>query len=93
MVRNLVLRGLFAFPDYRKIHFGKTVQNQMRVKNKQNIPAPEPDPIPDLSSPDSSSREAGSVPDESSPEADSISDNSYEIKLVMVIALSGVQFV
>ena len=54
----------------------------MRVKNKQNILAPEPDPIPDSSSPDSSSPEAGSVP-----------DNSGEIKLIIVIALSGVQFV
>ena len=65
----------------------------MTVKYKQNIPAPEPDPIPDSSSPESSSPETGSVPDESTPEADSIPDNSGEIKLIMVIALSGVQFV
>ena len=44
--------------------------NQMELVNsKQNIPAPEPDSIPDSSSPDSSSTEAGSIPDESFPEA------------------------
>ena len=68
----------------------------MRVKNKQNILAPEPDPIPDSSSPDSSSPEAGSipdssspearsVPDESSPEADSIQDNLGKIKLRIIV--------
>ena len=55
--------------------------NQMRlVKNKQIIPAPEPDSNPDSSSPDSSSPEAGSFPDESSPEADSIPDKVGKIK-------------
>ena len=44
------------------------------VKNKQNIPTPEPDSIPDSSSPDSPSPEAGFIPDESSPEANSVSD-------------------
>ena len=68
----------------------------MRVKTKQNIPAPEPDPIPDSSSPDSSSPEAGSIPDssspeagsvsdESSPEADSIPDNLGKIKLRIIV--------
>ena len=33
------------------------------VKNKHKIPAPEPDSIPDSSSPDSSSPEADSIPD------------------------------
>ena len=42
--------------------------------HKQNIPPPEPDSIPDSSSPDSSSSEAGSIPDKSSPEAGSILD-------------------
>ena len=38
--------------------------NQIRlVKNKQNIPAPEPDSIPDSSSPDESSPEANSIPE------------------------------
>ena len=46
------------------------------VKNNQNIPAPEPDSIPDSSSPDSSSPEAGSIPEESSPEAGSIPEES-----------------
>ena len=55
------------------------------VNNKQNIPAPEPDSIPDSSSPDSSSPEAGSIPDESSPEADSIPDKSGKIKLRIVV--------
>ena len=45
-------------------------------KNKQKIPAPEPDSISDPSSPDSSSPEEGSTPDESSPEAGSIPDES-----------------
>ena len=55
--------------------------NQMRlVKNKQIIPAPEPDCNPDSSSPDSSSPEAGSIPDESSPEADSIADKVGKMK-------------
>ena len=44
------------------------------VKNKQNIPTPEPDSIPDSSSPDSPSPEAGFIPDESSPEANSVPD-------------------
>ena len=57
----------------------------MRVKNKQNIPPPEPDPIPDSSSPDSSSPEARSVPDESSPEAGSIQDNLGKIKLRIIV--------
>ena len=49
--------------------------NQMELVNsKQNIPAPEPDSIPDSSSPDSSS-----------PEADSIPDKSGKIKLRIVI--------
>ena len=69
------------FLVYSKIHFGKTTPKQVRVKNKQNIPAPEPDPIPDSSSPDSSSPEAGFIPDESSPEADSIPEKLGEIKL------------
>ena len=55
------------------------------VNNKQNIPAPEPDSIPDSSSPDSSSPEVGSIPDESSPEADSIPDKSGKIKLRIVV--------
>ena len=56
--------------------------NQMRlVKNKQIIPAPEPDCKPDSSSPDSSSTEAGSIPDESSPEADAIPDKVGKIKI------------
>ena len=55
------------------------------INNKQNIPAPEPDSIPDSSSPDSSSPEAGSIPDESSPEADSIPDKSGKIKLRIVV--------
>ena len=46
------------------------------VKNKQLIPAPEPDVISDSSSPNSSSPEAGSTPDESSPEAETIPDES-----------------
>ena len=55
--------------------------NQMRlVKNKQIIPAPEPDCNPDSSSPDSSSPNAGSIPDESSPEADSIADKVGKMK-------------
>ena len=49
------------------------------VKNKQNIPAPEPDSIPDSSSP-----EAGSIPDKSSPEADSIPDKLGKIKLGII---------
>ena len=44
------------------------------VKNKQNIPTSEPDSIPDSSSPDSPSPEAGFIPDESSPEANSVPD-------------------
>ena len=44
------------------------------IKNKQNIPTPEPDSIPDPSSPDSPSPEAGFIPDESSPEADPVPD-------------------
>ena len=46
------------------------------MKNKQIIPAPEPDSIPDSSSPDSCSPEAGFIPEESSPEAESIPDES-----------------
>ena len=46
------------------------------VKNKQDIPAPETDSIPDSSSLDSFSPEAGSIPDECSPEAGSIPDES-----------------
>ena len=57
----------------------------MTVKNKQNIPAPEPDAIPDSSSPDSTSPEAGSTPDESSPEADSNPDNLGKIKLRIIV--------
>ena len=49
--------------------------NQIRlVKNKENIPAPEPDSIPDASS-----------PDESSPEADSIPENLGKIELRIII--------
>ena len=49
--------------------------NQIRlVKNKQNIPAPEPDSIPDASS-----------PDESSPEADSIADKLGKIRLRVIV--------
>ena len=60
--------------------------NQIRlVKNKQNIPAPEPDCIPDSSSPDSSSPEAGFIPDKSSPEADSIPENLGKIKLRIIV--------
>ena len=55
------------------------------MKNKQNIPAPNPDSIPDSSSPDSSSPEADSIPDEASPEADSISDKLGEIKLRIMV--------
>ena len=55
------------------------------VKNNQNIPAPEPDSIPDSSSPDSCSPEAGSTPDESSPEADSIPDKVSKIKLRVIV--------
>ena len=59
--------------------------NQIRlVKNKQNIPAPEPDSIPDSSSPDSSSPEEGSIPDSSSPEADSIPDKLSKIVLRII---------
>ena len=55
--------------------------NQLRlVKNKQIIPAPEPDSNPDSSSSDSSSPEASSILDESSPEADSIPDKLGKIK-------------
>ena len=44
--------------------------NQMiLVKNNQNIPAPEPDSIPDSCSPDSSSPDVRSLPDDTSPEA------------------------
>ena len=60
--------------------------NQMTlVKNKQNIPAPEPDSIPDSSSPDSSSPEAGSIPDESSPETDSIPDKLGKLKVKVIV--------
>ena len=55
------------------------------VKNKQNIPAPNPDSIPDSSSPDSSSPEADSIPDEALPEADSISDKLGKIKLRIIV--------
>ena len=66
------------------------------MKNKQIIPAPEPDSIPDSSSPDScspgagsipeeSSPEAGSIPDESSPEADSMADKIGKIKLRVIV--------
>ena len=55
------------------------------VKNNQNIPAPEPDSIPDSSSPDSSSLEAGSIPEESPPEADSISDKLGKIRLRVIV--------
>ena len=55
------------------------------VKNNHNIPAPEPDSIPDSSSPDSSSPEAGSIPEESSPEADSISDKLGKIRLRVIV--------
>ena len=60
------------------------------VNSKQNIPAPEPDSIPDSSSPeagsipDESSPEAGSIPDKSSPEADSIPDKLGKIKLGII---------
>ena len=51
--------------------------NQMRlVKSKRNIPAPEPDLIPDSYSLDSSSPEVRSTPDESSSEVGSIRDES-----------------
>ena len=46
------------------------------VINDQKIPAPEPDSIPDLSSLDLSSPEAGSIPDESSPDVGSFADES-----------------
>ena len=55
------------------------------VKNNQNIPAPEPDSIPDSSSPDSCSPEAGSTPEESSPEADSIPDKVSKMKLGVIV--------
>ena len=51
------------------------------VKNKQIVPAPEPDSKPDSSSPDSSSPDAGSIPNESSPEADAIPDKVGKIKI------------
>ena len=54
------------------------------VNNKQNIPAPEPDSIPDSSSPDSSSPEAGCFPEKSSPEADSIPDKLGKMKLGII---------
>ena len=60
------------------------------VKSKHIIPVPEPDSIPDSSSPetgciaDESSPEAGSIPDESSSEADSISDKLGKIKLRII---------
>ena len=44
------------------------------VINDQTIPPPEPDLIPDSSSPDLSSPEAGSIPDEPFPEVGSIPD-------------------
>ena len=60
--------------------------NQMRlVKNRQTIPDPNPDSIPDSPSPDSSSPEADFIPDEASPEADSISDKLGEIKLRIIV--------
>ena len=57
------------------------------VKNNQNIPAPEPDSIPDSCCPDLSSPDvrslpddtspgSGSIPGKSSPKADSIPDES-----------------
>ena len=55
------------------------------VKNNQNIPAPDPDSIPDSSSPDSSSPKAGSIPEESSPEADSIPDKLGKIRLRVIV--------
>ena len=55
------------------------------VKNNQNIPAPEPDSIPDSSSPDSSFPKAGSIPEESSPEADSIPDKLGKIRLRVIV--------
>ena len=85
-------RGLFACIDYCNIQIGKndtainSENNQMRLeKNIQNIPAPEPDSIPDSSSPDSSSPEAGCTPDESSPEAGSILDKLGKIKLKSIV--------
>ena len=63
----------------------------MTVKNKQNIPAPEPDAIPDSSSPDSTSPEAGSTPDESSPEADSNAGNLGKIKLRIIVNQQYIQ--
>ena len=51
--------------------------NQMRlVKSKRNIPASEPDLIPDSYSLDSSSPEVRSTPDSSSSEVGSILDES-----------------
>ena len=55
------------------------------VNNKQNIPAPEPDSIPDSSSPDSSFPDADSIPEESSPEADSIADKLGKIRLRVIV--------
>ena len=55
------------------------------VKNNQNIPAPEPDSIPDTSSPDSSSPRTSSIPDESSPEADTIPDKLGKTKLTITV--------
>ena len=55
------------------------------VKNKQIIPAPEPDSNPDSSSPDSSSPEASSIPEESSPEADSIPDKLAKIRSRVIV--------
>ena len=70
-----------AISRSEKRHAINSENNQLRlVKNKQKIPAPEPDSIPDPSSSDSSSPEAESTPDESSPEAGSIPDKLGKIK-------------
>ena len=55
------------------------------VNNNQNIPAPEPDSIPNTSSPDSSSPRTCSIPDESSPEADTIPDKLGKTKLTITV--------
>ena len=55
------------------------------MKTDQNIPALEPDSIPDSSSPDSSFPEADSIPEESSPEADSVPDKLGKIRLRVIV--------
>lgn len=58
---------------------------QLVFKYKRNIPASEPDPIPDSSSSDSSFPEAGFFSDESSTKADYIPDKLGKIKLTIIV--------